>query len=1068
MSAPLDLSLLKDKVKSKLAAADKPSKKDKSAKKDKSVSKDKPAPKDKPARKDHKGKKEYQSKPDSKPQGRGNQSQRLGKPRDDKPQRLNKSRDDKPQRLGKPKDDKPHKTNDFKNKSDEKNAIEDALRKEALAMGATEDDLNLIANVRDDDSEQEFDDDGKDTKLEKELALMYQNIGFDGQIPEDLDDDEVPELVEDEEDIEVDDEQEDDYDDEEEDDDDEEEEEEEEEEKPSKPTKKDDSDSKSTTTGLESESDKTSTHQPAKKKNADFIDDVRSVVLSKLKMPNRNDWYNLDVAAPAGAATNPDKYTKERLYDRGKAFVEAENKLYYEEFTANSSQKKFLSQILVDGTLNDKISALALMAQEAPLHNVKAIDTLLQFCEKKLRTAALQAIAAFKDFMLGGVLPDRKLVSFNKQPLSDDLSDAQLGLMYFEDHLKLVYFKFIQVLEHLLHDPIVHVRTQVVSHIFELLLSKPEQEANLLRLGVNKLGDSDAKVALKTLHLLLTLEQAHPNMAHIVVGAVVDQVMKPGAEYSTQYYGATTLNQTVLGREQHELANTLVKTYFALFEKVLVEAKQTEEKIDNILGKLEKQRKNLRNTGKKGKKGGKSVKQIKSEAEVIEEKNQRLFLAVLTGLNRAFPFSDLPQEVYTKHLDILFKVTHSSNFNTSVQALLLIHHVVTRQNLDADRYYKTLYELLLDPRVATTSKQGIYLNLLYKLLKNDTVVGRQLAFVKRMLQVCVHWLNVGLVAGMIFVVMELAKQQRAIGDMLVDKLLRPDDTTKLAEAEEGQEYDPRKRDPKFAHAATSLLWEIEAFLKHYHPTVGVYAESLVKGSQQPKPDLGLFTLAHFLDRFVYKNAKEKAGPKGMSIMQPLGGGFNTKSTDQAPANTVDWLAKRADQVRPDEQFYHQYFTTKQLKLKGAAQKKKKKSGDDDEDDEEAHEAEVWDALVKLRPEVEMDGADSDDMFDDEDLDFGDMLLSDDEEVDAATAVDAKALGPVVDDDDEDDEDDEQFYLAMMDQDSEEEALDAEIIQPENDDDDDDDDEAEQKPRKRIKLLLLPMFALAEDYSQYLE
>ncbi|MCH0629301.1 hypothetical protein JNB11_04920 [Kocuria palustris] len=1024
MSAPLDLSLLKDKVKSKLAAADKPAKKDKSAKKDK---------------KDIKGKQDTLN--------RGKDNHHRGDKKNDKrPQSRGKQNNNK---QSKPKDDKPHKTNDFKDKSDEKKALQDALRQEALAMGATEDDLNLIADVKDDDSEQEFDDEGKDANLEKELALMYQDIGFDGKIPEDLDDDEVPELVEGDDDEEEEEEEDDD-------------EEEEEEEQPSKPTKKDGSDSKSAT-GLESESER-APPQPAKKKNADFIEDVRSVVLSKLQMPNRNDWYNLELAAPAGAATNPDKYTKERLYDRAKAFVDAENKLYYEEFTANSSQKKFLSQILVDGTLNDKISALALLAQEAPFHNIKAIDTLLQFCEKKLRTAALQAIAAFKDFMLGGVLPDRKLVAFNKQPLSDDLTDAQLGLMYFEDHLKLVYFKFIQVLEHLLHDPIVHVRTQVVSHIFELLLAKPEQEANLLRLGVNKLGDSDSKVALKTLHLLLTLEQAHPNMAPIVVGAVVDQVMKPGAEYSTQYYGSTTLNQTVLGREQIELANTLVKTYFALFEKVLVEAKEVEEKVDNILGKLENKRKNLRNTGKKGKKGGKLVKQIKSEAEVIEEKNQRLFLAVLTGLNRAFPFSNLPQDVYTKHLDILFKVTHSSNFNTSVQALLLIHHVVTRQDLDADRYYKTLYELLLDPRVATTSKQGIYLNLLYKLLKNDKVVGRQLAFVKRMLQVCVHWLNVGLVAGMIFVVMELAKQQPAIGDMLVDKQLRPEDTIKLAEEDEGQEYDPRKRDPKFAHAASSLLWEIEAFLKHYHPTVGVYAESLVKGTKQPKPDLGLFTLAHFLDRFVYKNAKEKTGPKGMSIMQPLGGGFNTKSTDQAPANTIDWLAKRADQVRPDEQFYHQYFTTKQLKLKGAVLKKKKKSGDDD-DEEEDNEAEVWDALVRLRPEVEMDGED-DDMFDDEDLDFGDMLSDDDDDDVDATAT-ANDLGAVVDDDDDDaDEDDEQFYLAMMDQDSEEEGLDAEIDHPAAADDDDDDED--EKPRKRIKLSLLPTFALAEDYSQYLE
>ena len=72
----------------------------------------------------------------------------------------------------------------------------------------------------------------------------------------------------------------------------------------------------------------------------------------------------------------------EKDYWKGHKTIEKDNKTYLEEFASNTSQKKFLSQILSDGTLNDKISALTLLIQEAPLHNLKALDTLLAYCDK--------------------------------------------------------------------------------------------------------------------------------------------------------------------------------------------------------------------------------------------------------------------------------------------------------------------------------------------------------------------------------------------------------------------------------------------------------------------------------------------------------------------------------------------------------------------------------------------------------------------------------------------------------------------------------------------------------------
>ena len=107
----------------------------------------------------------------------------------------------------------------------------------------------------------------------------------------------------------------------------------------------------------------------------------------------------------------------------------------------------------------------------------------------------------------------------------------------------------------------------VVNHIFDLLGAKPEQEVNLLKLGVNKLGDIDNKVSAKASYLILQLEQAHPAMKQIITDAVIDVIFQSNNDDHAKYYGVTTLNQTILTRKEHELANSLVKTYFALFEK---------------------------------------------------------------------------------------------------------------------------------------------------------------------------------------------------------------------------------------------------------------------------------------------------------------------------------------------------------------------------------------------------------------------------------------------------------------------------------------------------------------------
>lgn len=951
------------------------------------------------------------------------------------------------------------------------------LEREALALGATKEDLALIQGLNDENSDEEFADAETDQKLNSDLKSFMKDLGLSGEVPvvddSELseDDEEIPDLVEEEQ-------------------------------------------SESTP---ESEKEALSPKEETKQSNGEVevaeltkpktykIDDVRSVKSAKLKIENRVDWYNIKVEEEESVKL--DRFALERLTERAKNFLEAENKTYLQEFSSDTSQKKFLSQILSDGTLNDKISALTLLVQEAPLHNLKPFETLLNYCEKKSRNAALQAVNAMKDLFINSLLPDRKLLAFNKAPITQASSDEKLAIAYYEDFLKKSYFKFIQVLEYLSHDPILHVRMTVVSHIFDLLKAKPEQEVNLLRLGINKLGDVDNKVAAKTSYQILQLEQAHPAMKKIIVDAVTDMGLQKQNDYHSQYYLILTLNQTILSKKEVELADSLVKTYFSLFEKLLVETAPAlkDEKEDKSLGKLEFGRKNNRKSFKKGKKGGKSVKvQEKTEEEVIEEKSSKMFSAILTGLNRAMPFSELPSEIYTKHMETLFKITHSTNFNTSVQALVLVYNIITNQDLDSDRYYRTLYESLLDPRLVNSSKQGVYLNLLFKSLKNDIHnMPRILAFVKRILQISCHWLNVAVITGMMYLLMELSKTYPQIVELMEAVSDRPEFPTNesseekiKSESEVKKEYDPKKRNPSYANAESSCLWEMNHFILHYHPTVAIYADSFLNSKPQPKPDLGLYTLAHFLDRFVYKNAKGKAGTKGSSIMQPLGGAHTgsllVKATntnqDEIPVNTTNWLAKKAEEVRPDEKFFYQYFVANSSKIRN-----KKLKAEDEDEEEEGKEGmdddEVWQALVKSQPDVEGDDLSDEDLSDLDAEDFSGM--SDDEDLDDADNADlADAFGDDFSESEMPDFDEADFGMDAAKgevDDAPEDDSEAEENEDEgdmfgvNELDEYDSDEAasikqsqkrgaedDSKKLKKAKLLSLPMFADASDYAQYLE
>ncbi|CAK7203332.1 RNA-binding ribosome biosynthesis protein mak21 [Sporothrix eucalyptigena] len=936
------------------------------------------------------------------------------------------------------------------NGADKKTVMLDEIK----ALGGDEEDFALVDGL-DSDAEEggggqggksSADDDlSLDAAFKSELAKFAAGLGFDEVREEDEDDDVEEDQVEEaeEEEDEDDDEEEGEEEEEEEDEEEEEEEEQEEQEEAPKP---------------EAPKPVAST-DPFLPKNPKF---------SQLIVEPRADWHLADAGAlPAPTSDNIGRLSQtiNNLKAYAETLIEADSTAY-RNITAASSSHRFMSTIMSSGTMSDKVSALTLEIQEAPIHNSKAFENLMQLAGKRSRGAAIAALGALVDLLGNGVvLPsDRRLRSFHAQPallgalqsenpatalgwkshlpLPGGITKAHLVLWKYEDWLKDAFFQMLQQLEVWCNDEIEYSRSRSLDFVFGLLKSKPEQEANLLRLLVNKLGDRERKIASRASYLILQLLNTHPGMKAIVVQTIEQEILlRPGQSLRAKYYGINTLNQTILSTKEPAIADTLVHVYFELFLTLLksgalgaIDIPGAESLGENGAAKgnnakdKKKWKRAYHDKAKDPKKGAAADKNEGIEKDVSE----KLVSALLTGVNRAIPFANTDNTTLEKHLDTLFRITHSSNFNTSIQALMLVQQVAGSKQLSVDRFYRTLYESLLDPRLVTSSKQGMYLNLLYRALKNDIDVRRVKAFVKRMLQIAtLH--QPPFICGILFLVVELETtfpdlkallNEPEFDDEDEEEYYRdvPEEADEQAEAEkkaaeEAAEaakknratYDGRKRDPSYSNAQNSCLWEILPYFQHFHPSVTAFATNLiVRQKSLPKPDMANHTLMHFLDKFVYRNAKSTDATKqrGASIMQPVSAatlsttgaaqivtpsnaaGTGAKPKQQTVAiNSAAFWGQKVENVAAEDIFFHTYFSQvgKQSQTSRAAKRAAKQekaaaaaafAEDGEGDVSDPEEEEIWQALKGSRPDIEGEdeGADPDmDMDDDDDDDDLDEL-----------------------------------------------------------------------------------------------
>ncbi|XP_061480647.1 CCAAT/enhancer-binding protein zeta [Rhineura floridana] len=719
-------------------------------------------------------------------------------------------------------------------------------------------------------------------------------------------------------------------------------------------------------------------------------------------------WYDLEYTNECSAEPQ-----NQSLVFKYKALAQ---KLYQQEADIyknktnlrKGSSSAWMKTVVSSGTLADRMAAMTLLIQDTAVHSLQFIETLVNLIKKKgSRRQSLIALDTFKELLMTHLLPDsRKLHTFSQHPLGSleklssgnrDSRDRRLILWYFEHQLKHWVAEFVQVLESLTHDPLMATKTRALAVAHELLCNKSEEEKAFLVQLVNKLGDPQNKVATKASYLLETLLYKHPNMKGVVCNEVERLLYRSNISPKAQYYAICFLNQIVLSHEESELANKLITLYFCFF--------------------------------------GSCIKKKDVESKMLS--------ALLTGVNRAYPYAQTSDEKVKEQMNTLFKVLHLVNFSTSIQALMLLFQVMDSNQTVSDRYYTALYKKLLDPGLAVCAKQSMFLNLVYKSLKADIVQQRVKAFVKRLLQVTCGQMA-PFTCGALYLVSELLKIKPGLRVQLQDHVESDDEERfhDLEEAEEEKEklvgadeqtkskrtgespkpvseaswvhhhnlaggkslgsYDPLHRNPSYCGADRTSFWELKKLSEHFHPSVALFAKTILEGNyiEYSGDPLHDFTLMRFLDRFVYRNPKAHKGKENTSsvVMQPKKKQFMGDVRNLA-VNSKEFLAQDETKIPVDEVFFHRFY--KRLDM----EKEKRKPRGDDESVEDVDDDEFERALDSFEQDSYFDTLVKDD------LNFAGNIKSKgkNSQSDEASSDDSE-------EEDFDDLDDEEVSLGSMDED----------------------------------------------------
>lgn len=521
-------------------------------------------------------------------------------------------------------------------------------------------------------------------------------------------------------------------------------------------------------------------------------------------------WYvdaaELEEKVVGGPGAN--KKVQIKNLEEWKALVEKKKELgerllaqYAQEYETSRGQSGDIKMLIAtqrSGTAVDKVSAFSVMVGDNTVANIRSLDVLLGMVTSKIgKRHALTAFEVLKELFVSSLLPDRKLKTLFQRPLNllPETKDGYSLLLfwYWEECLKERYERFVSAIEEASRDVLAILKDKALKTIYALLKSKPEQERRLLSALVNKLGDPGKKAASNADFHLSKLLADHPSMKAVVIDEVDNFLFRPHLGLQAKFYAVNFLTQIRLSHKGDgpKAAKHLIEVYFALF-KVLISDANREHGMDKCskeeTRKVSSSKSNPKNT--------------LPESHV--EMDSRLLTALLTGVNRAFPFvsADESDKIIETQTPILFQLVHSRSFNVGVQALMLLDKISTRNQIVSDRFYRALYSKLLLPAAMNSSKEEMFIGLLLRAMKNDVNLKRVAAFSKRLLQVALQQ-PPQYACGCLFLLSEVLKARPPLWNIVLQNELMDEDLEHFEDMPEDGEYAANPKQNEMVESASA-------------------------------------------------------------------------------------------------------------------------------------------------------------------------------------------------------------------------------------------------------------------------
>lgn len=685
---------------------------------------------------------------------------------------------------------------------------------------------------------------------------------------------------------------------------------------------------------------------------------------------------------------------------------------YTQELAKASNPLHVSFSLFNKGTLKDKMESAKELIQANKLGSLFIIKDLVNGISDKLDKKTLVYIEGVKTMILGPYREDMPLLKHFKDYIDEDKPLANNATSYtIEDKEKLAKYYFWSMLK--IH--ITSFATKIDFLVRQTSNIHIKQLIEVILDIINKSADWLVMSLIRSLlHDLGTSSNQLINSIEKAVTLAINNRVNISLQLAKIVYEKLNVSNISLDLRRN-LLSILVSVQFESIEDKNVNYFVLEVLLGQLSTFLQlfKDKKEAKRTLMVEKKATVNIKKIKrkrySLTDLISERiaaYSKLLSQCVKGLNKILPcikgrkqFDDF----LDSHLILFFNFCRLSSSKVSIQLLIFMFQVVKYDMYSkiAERYANLLYDLINGPEIFESRLCEQVFDLLLNFIKNDFSSERVLSFIKRLFNTIVHCDSKIVITALVFFA-RIAQHKVILQNLVHNKTrlaidndaeeaykdveeseeeeIRPTERVKHNDAVKDNEpvsstgYSTEKRNPLYARAHETFLWEMLLLRNHYNPVVRKLVNVILtlkfdeidyKGNP-----LNDFSYSAIFRRFAIKAVKQKTQNKKLQA-------------DRQKIGVINYDNYK-DVLKEDETALKLYFENKISQLADVRKfKRVRKAKMDDVEDEDQYADELFEKeMVKMNGGDKIDdeelndddfnGEVDDDMDDDIDDDMGDL------------------------------------------------------------------------------------------------